>query len=360
MGASQIKSDEVVVFFPTYAYLDAQGTNWILPIHGLIFEPQEDSVKRALLIAGVRKQLKVEQGTPEANRLAERMRLFLVDNERGKQISIRIGSEVYQAGTSGANGHFQAELRLAVGDVKRLPGNPEANSRWITFRAATREGDRRRFDGRAQLIGQTGLSIVSDIDDTIKHSQVTDRKALMRNTFLKEYQAVPGMAELYRVAAERGAAFHYVSGSPWQLYRPLEELRGAAGFPAGSFHLKSFRLKDSSALALWKSQEATKLAAMGPILERFPKRKFILIGDSGEQDPEIYAKIAREHPEQIVAVFIRNLGDQAAGNERFRTAFEGIERQRWELFGHPEELRERVVELAETHCSTVSPQGILE
>ncbi|MGB7326045.1 MAG: App1 family protein [Rubripirellula sp.] len=61
-----------------------------------------------------------------------------------------------------------------------------------------------------------------------------------------------------------------------------------AGFPEGTFHLKQFRLKDSSVLDLLSSQQETKRSAIVPILEAFPQRQFILIGDSGEQDPEIY------------------------------------------------------------------------
>jgi len=63
-----------------------------------------------------------------------------------------------------------------------------------------------------------------------------------------------------------------------------------------------------------------------------------LIGDSGEQDPEIFGKIAREHPNRIVAIFIRNVTGEEADGERFRTALEGIARERWNLFRRPEEL----------------------
>jgi phosphatidate phosphatase APP1 len=133
--------------------------------------------------------------------------------------------------------------------------------------------------------------------------------------------------------------FHYVSGSPWQLYLPLATFLQKEGFPAGSFHLKLFRLTDSTAFSLLSSQEATKLAAIEPILAAFPGRRFVLVGDSGEQDPEIYGKIARKYGRQIAAILIRNVTDEDANGARFRRALEGIQRQRWRLFRRPEELQ---------------------
>ena len=345
MGMSQIKRDEVVVFYPTCAHLDSQGKTWIVPIHGVIFEPEGNSLKRTLLVEGIRRQLDVESGTPEAEVFDRRARLFLVDHERGKEISIRLSSRTYRVGKSGANGHFAANVRLSVAEANRLLGDRPTDGSWGSFQAITRAGDDRQFEGRFQCVGNSGLSVVSDIDDTIKDSQVTDRRVLLRNTFLKDFKPVSGMADAYGRAAERGVVFHYVSASPWQLYGPLAEFCRREGFPPGSFHLKHVRPTDSSALSLLGSQEATKLRAIEPILATFPGRRFILIGDSGEQDPEIFGKVAREHPDQIAAICIRNVTDEAAQSDRFRAAFQGIAPGLWMLFRQPTECESRMREL---------------
>ena len=130
----------------------------------------------------------------------------------------------------------------------------------------------------------------------------------------------------------------YVSGSPWQLYQPLSQFLGAEGFPAGSFHLKSFRLTDSSALEFFGSQEEYKSAVIEGIFADFPQRRFILVGDSGEQDPEVYGALAREHPEQVVWILIRDVGDAGRGAARFDAAFEGVPKARWKVFRNPDEL----------------------
>ena len=93
------------------------------------------------------------------------------------------------------------------------------------------------------LIPPTGLSIISDIDDTVKLSDVLNKRELLRNTFLREFVPVDGMAALYKHWEEQhDAVFHYVSASPWQLQPELECFLRGAGFPPATFHLKSVRV----------------------------------------------------------------------------------------------------------------------
>jgi phosphatidate phosphatase APP1 len=151
------------------------------------------------------------------------------------------------------------------------------------------------------LINGAGISVVSDIDDTIKISEVpAPRLTLIANTFRRPFLAVKGMSARY--AAMPSAVFHYVSGSPWQLYRPLSEfLIGKAGFPEGTFHMKTLSGNPGNPEAALKSlrrfvaTERTfdhKVQQITLLMDRFRERRFVLIGDSGECDPEIYRQIA--------------------------------------------------------------------
>jgi len=337
---SEIKDDERVVFYPTYAHQAGDGQTWSLAIHGSIFEPEEGSLKREATLGLLRRLLRLSREQTETTIFKERARAFLVDNEGGKTIAVRLGGKVYEAGTSGSNGHFGATLTLPAAEVERLRLADAERSDRLTFRAVTRPADRRTFAGRVHLIGPKGISVISDVDDTIKRSMVTDRRALVRNTFLREFEPVEGMARLYRNWAEAGSAFHYLSGSPWQLYEPLAEFLDSQNFPPGSFHLKRFRLKDSSAFDLLGSQEAYKTGAIERILADFPERRFVLVGDSGEQDPEIYGAVARTHPEQVVRILIRNVDRPEEEPDRFNTAFQGIPEDCWQVFREPGELED--------------------
>ena len=74
-------------------------------------------------------------------------------------------------------------------------------------------------------------------------------------------------------------------------------------------------------------------------MRAFPKRRFILIGDSGEHDPEIYAQVAREYSAQVVAIFIRNVTGERIDSARFQMLQKGLDDVCFHLFDRPEELR---------------------
>lgn len=334
---SDISTDEEVVFYPAYGHLDEEQKTWTFTIHGIIYEPETDSRKRNALVASIRSALQIDPDEESSQLFDQRIRLFLVDNERGQEIFVRIGDTAYEAGDSDPNGHFQRTLSLDAADVERL-AETGTGADWLRLEAVTRPADKRRFPSRVQLIGPKGLSVISDIDDTIKHSAVGRRKALLANTFLRPFAPVDGMPELYGQCEQLGMAFHYVSGSPWQLYLPLAEFIEAEGFPRGSFHLKHFRLKDRSMVGLLQSQETHKLAAIEPILQTYPGRRFLLIGDSGEQDPEIYAKVAKKYPDQVAAVFIRNVTAETSDDPRFAAVREQLGDMPFRLFDEPESL----------------------
>jgi phosphatidate phosphatase APP1 len=192
------------------------------------------------------------------------------------------------------------------------------------------------FEGEVYLLDAAGLCVISDIDDTIKISEVRDRDALLRNTFLRPYRAVEGMAEVYAEWAQRPAvSFHYVSASPWQLFRPLRDFLKDAGFPEGPMELKHFRWTDSSFFNLFASPEEYKPAVIAPLLERLPGRRFVLVGDSGEKDPEIYAALARRYPAQVVRILIRDVTGEGPNAERFGTVFVGLPPDLWRIFRDP-------------------------
>jgi phosphatidate phosphatase APP1 len=121
---------------------------------------------------------------------------------------------------------------------------------------------------------------------------------------------VPGIADVYRSwAASSGAQFHYVSATPWQLYVPLAGFIEANSFPRGTFHLKDFRWRDRTFFSLLAAPDRYKLKIIEPLLKRLPHRRFVLVGDSGQQDPEVFGELARRYPRQVRRIFIRNLMD---------------------------------------------------
>ena len=188
------------------------------------------------------------------------------------------------------------------------------------------------------MLAEQGLSIISDIDDTIKVSNVTERKALMQATFFDDFVAVDKMPQLYQKWHNLGAKFHFVSSSPWQLYIPLKKFLNDENFPHATMSLKSIRFKDQTLLNLFKSGTRTKPVAIRRIIDSYPKRQFVLVGDSGEQDAEVYAQIAQEYPDQITKIFIRNINQDSTLNKRYEAVFSKIDKHKWHTFESATEL----------------------
>lgn len=324
---TRLKRDERIVFYPTLAHRSADGLDWRFTVRGCVFEPEQ----HGLLTAAFRQALElkdVEMTEAEEQIFNERARLFLADHERGKEIWIKVGSHLLAVGKSRKDGTFSGEVRFASGDV-------ETATR-VSFAAALPPHEGRTFAGETLLLEDAGVSVISDIDDTIKITEVRDRNATLRNTFLREFQPVAGMMEFYqRLARERGAQFHYVSASPWQLYEPLAALVKDHGFPPGTFALKEFRWKSRKFLSLFANPEKYKPGVIEPLLKQFPRRQFILIGDSGERDPEIYGALARKFPQQIEHIYIREVVKESDEPQRYQKAFRELPAGRWTVFRDP-------------------------
>ena len=333
--ASELKRNDTVIFFPTLGRPVENG--WELEIHGWVFESENhrllDAVFRRAIGIHDRELTAAEKSTFEA-----RAEFFLVDNERHREISIRLGDQTVPLLASAPNGHFSVRLRFSFEELRKL-GLAGGTNAPVFFQTTSVDQRVHTYAGRVYLIEDTGLSVISDIDDTIKISQVLDHKALLRNTFCRPFQSVPGMAAVYQSwAKSAGAQFHYVSASPWQLYQPLAEFVHSNQYPEGTFHLKMFRVKDQTFFNLFGSPERYKLGVIEPMLEQFPNRRFVLVGDSGEKDPETYGILARKHPQQITKIFIRDVTHKPADASRYDKAFRGLANDRWKIFQQPAEI----------------------
>uniref|UniRef100_A0A1D1XS85 Uncharacterized protein C29B5.04c n=1 Tax=Anthurium amnicola TaxID=1678845 RepID=A0A1D1XS85_9ARAE len=162
--------------------------------------------------------------------------------------------------------------------------------------------------GVVNLIEPEGVSIISDIDDTIKDTNILrGAKKVLSNTFLQPFKDVPGMADAYRKFYEKGASIHYVSNSPWQLFPSLRSFFQTYDFPPGSAHFKFYDGLIKSAYEQKENPMASKFMYIKELLKDFPTRKFILIGDTGELDPEIYTTIARDNPGRILRIYVRDV-----------------------------------------------------
>ena len=157
------------------------------------------------------------------------------------------------------------------------------------------------------VIEPKGVSLISDIDDTIKHSAILNgAKEIFRNTFVRELAdlTILGVKEWYSKLADMDVRMHYVSNAPWQLYPLLKTYFKLAGLPLGSFHLKQY---SGMLQGIFEPTAEKKKSALNRIMRDFPDRQFILIGDSGEADLEVYTDLVISNPGQVLGIFIRDI-----------------------------------------------------
>ena len=119
---------------------------------------------------------------------------------------------------------------------------------------------------------------------------------------------------------------------------PLAELCQTHDFPLGTYHLRTLRLKDLRVLGLLIPGPWGKRKAIRSILRAFPQRRFILVGDSGQKDPELYGGVARKHDGQVSRIFIRSLDGRWLHPDRVRRAFRGVRRDVWRVFRDSDEV----------------------
>ena len=165
------------------------------------------------------------------------------------------------------------------------------------------------------------LGVISDMDDTVLQSEITSFVRAARLMLLENARTrlpFPGVAAFYR-ALERGHAgavsnpIFYVSSSPWNLHDVIADFLDAQEIPAGPMLLRDWDIGRD----MLRTREY-KLAQIREILTTYPTLPFILVGDSGQEDPEIYGAIVSEFPGRIVAIYIRNVSPHPERSESIR------------------------------------------
>jgi phosphatidate phosphatase APP1 len=323
------KQREVTVF-PTYGYRTAD--EWTIPVRVWVHKRRRidnlsDDHIRALLTD--------DEGGPvpsedEVIRCRQCVADFIADSDSGERVVLLddSGGELYRfPSETNANGLVEGQFRL--------PGDRSGR---LTITARVEQTLGRDFEGkgRVMLLQPEGKSVVSDIDDTIKVSEIPAGKAIiLRNTFLREYVAAKGMLDRYRGFGD--VSFHYVSGSPWQLFRLLHKFLIEDGsFPEGTFHMKSLRtspldlpnfIRDLKKFVAGKEYtKEQKIEQISGLMQNLPRRKFTLIGDSGELDPEVFTQLREMRGNQVEKIVIRDVVNaRASAPERLRAVDEVIE-----------------------------------
>jgi phosphatidate phosphatase APP1 len=283
---------------------------------------QRRPTRRALLVVpyvgfGTRERLCIsgrvleDAGFAEANasdsgwrNLVQLGKRLQSDEVPGARVTVRLG-DTERVVTTDGEGYFAAELE---------PADALAADGWHTATVALPDVDAPPAEVQVLVPAASArFGIVSDLDDTVVQTHVTRRVKMLvelarRNA--RTRKPFPGVAAFYRAlhhgagGDERNPLF-YVSSSPWNLYTPLVEFLSVQDIPLGPLLLRDFGDHTVFGSGAGHGHHGHKRAAIERLLQTYPDLPFVLIGDSGEQDPEIYSSVVRDHPRRIVAIYIR-------------------------------------------------------
>jgi phosphatidate phosphatase APP1 len=159
------------------------------------------------------------------------------------------------------------------------------------------------------------------VDDTVLVTEATSTLSLLRKILFGNARTrlpFAGVAGFYEALHRDQNPIFYVSSSPWNLYDLLQDFLELNDIPSGPLLLRDWGISPRELLPT--SHGEHKLAAIEAILETYPDLPFLLIGDSGQEDPEIYREVVHEHPEQILGIYIRAVTE----GEKRRTKIEEL------------------------------------
>lgn len=152
-------------------------------------------------------------------------------------------------------------------------------------------------------------ALVSDVDDTVMVTALPRPLLAAWNSFVLHEHArrpVTGMADLYRRwhAAHPGSPTFYLSTGAWNVAPALRRFLERTGYPAGPLLLTDWGPTNTG---WFRSGREHKMRSLRRLMDELPDVSFVLVGDDGQHDPQIYADIAAERPGRVVAVAIRQL-----------------------------------------------------
>lgn len=305
-----------IVIYPGYGFTTDRG-DIAIRISGVVYEHRLPlGMRKQFLVNMLARAMKATSAEIGDETFRRRVAPFVAKPRGGQYVWIQVGPRRYRLRRrTRRSGWFRGRIRVPAELIDQLRASGEMVESRLPIRAWLSNDSSVVSTSDVFVLPDRGISVVSDIDDTIKETNVANRRELLANTFLREFRCVDGMAELYQSWAAKGAAFHYVSSSPWQLFDSIHQWTASDGFPAGTLHLRTFRLRDQ-VIRRKANAKRRKRQSITKMLKVFPRRKFILIGDSGERDPEIYARMCDKFGDRIAGVYIRDLENQPLGAKR--------------------------------------------
>lgn len=286
------------------------GVPQILPYHG--FGNSEEVILKGSVLED-KGLLKPDANHSTWQNMLAMLKRFQSDEIPGVRLRVNFLGESHETITN-EDGFF--EIRMNPSDI------PPGKNEWHEVEVELLDdvvSDQGEIRSKGEIMlsqSNSQYGVISDVDDTILISKATNTfKKLRLMLFKNAHTRLPfeGVAAFYR-ALQKGKnstcfnPIFYVSSSEWNLYDLLVDFCAVRGIPKGPFLLQPL---DEDWYKFWKPGNADhshKMEKIRLILNTYENLNFILIGDSGQKDAEIYSRVVKEYPDRILAIYIRDIG----------------------------------------------------
>lgn len=221
------------------------------------------------------------------------------------RVEVRHGTATREL-VSNDEGHFDGWLAL---------NEPPTSLPWTTVGMRLLDETRPAVEAEAAVFvpaTDARFGVISDMDDTVIRTDARSLWRMMRLTLFANAHtrvAFPGVSAFFRALSGGNGLPHnplfYVSSSPWNLHDLLEHFLELNDIPEGPLVLRDWGTSERELISTGHHHH--KLTAIRDVLHTYPDLPFILIGDSGQADPEIYRDVVHEFPRRILAAYIRDV-----------------------------------------------------
>ncbi|KAJ7594271.1 hypothetical protein C8J56DRAFT_432403 [Mycena floridula] len=316
---------EDVLLFDSLAFQNPDdSSDTLASLQSFVFLKEVDTDKITGLIKTAFSLLGVNIGDKIAQ-ILDRAKLFAAIGMPNEDVSVSIDG----CSTPATLSDTSAGMVLANVSFGQCGSSTTALSSAITT-------DNTIVNGTMFFSPPDGFGVISDIDDTVKISNVLNKLKLLEATFLDSPTPVAGMPDLYASleTSLKSPQFIYVSGSPFQLYPFLHDFIGAS-FPKGPILLRNLTITDLSSLLSFTSSDGVfeyKSAMIDRIKGIYPAKKFLVIGDSTEKDPETYGEAFRKYGDFITCIWIHQVDGADNTPARFAEAFDSVPTNKFRIY----------------------------
>ncbi len=153
------------------------------------------------------------------------------------------------------------------------------------------------------------FGIISDVDDTVMITKLPKPFVAAWNSFVRHEQArvpTPGMSVFIdrQASSHPGAPVIYLSTGAWNVAPTLTRFLSRNLYPMGPLLLTDW---GPTTDRWFRSGREHKERELRRIASEFPEIKWLLIGDDGQHDEDLYHEFSIQHPENVAVVAIRQL-----------------------------------------------------